>query len=149
MLVCGGLVPGQASAATSFLAPSNFAAGSGPYSVAVGDLDNDGRPDLVTANAYINTVSVLLASGAQGNYASPTNFATGTGPSSVAIGDLNNDGRPDLVTSNLTSNDVSVLLASGAQGNFAAPTHPVARAGTAPYSVAIGDLKRRWPPRTS
>ena len=44
----------------SFRASLHYRAGDRPYSVAIGDLNGDGRPDLATANAGDNTVSVLL-----------------------------------------------------------------------------------------
>jgi VCBS repeat protein len=44
----------------SFQGARNFAAGSLPYSVAVGDFNGDGLPDLAVANAYSNNVSVLI-----------------------------------------------------------------------------------------
>ena len=47
--------------------PATFATGATPYSVAVADLNGDGRPDLVTANYDSNTVSVLLGNG-NGNF---------------------------------------------------------------------------------
>ena len=44
----------------SFRAKRDYRAGHAAYSVAIGDLNGDGKPDLVTANAQANTVSVLL-----------------------------------------------------------------------------------------
>ena len=41
-------------------APITLAAGSAPQGIAVGDLDNDGRPDVVVANSGGNTLSVFL-----------------------------------------------------------------------------------------
>ena len=113
----------------------DFATGTNPRSVAIGDLNGDGKPDLVVAN-YVSTVSVLLGDGA-GGFGAKTDFATGPGPISVAIGDLNGDGKPDLVVANTTSNTVSVLLGNGA-GGFGAKTDFAT--GSVPYSVAIGDL---------
>jgi hypothetical protein len=45
----------------SFEARLNYGTGRGPASVAIGDLNGDGKPDLVTANFSANTVSVFLA----------------------------------------------------------------------------------------
>ena len=45
-------------ASSSFAGRLDFASGSGPYGVAIGDLDGDGRPDVVYANNGDNTLSV-------------------------------------------------------------------------------------------
>src|SRR5260370_41205654 len=44
----------------SFQAPQNFGAGGGPVSVAVGDFNGGGEPDLAVANVSSNNVSVLF-----------------------------------------------------------------------------------------
>ncbi len=44
----------------SFQVAQNFGVGRAPYSVAVGDFNVDGRPDLAVANSDSNTVSVLI-----------------------------------------------------------------------------------------
>jgi len=46
-----------------FQAPVSFEVGHRPVFVAVADLDDDGVPDLVTANSYSDDVSVLLGNG--------------------------------------------------------------------------------------
>ena len=89
--------------------------GRGPYSVAIGDLNGDGKPDLATANlatVTLNTVSVLLNRG-DGSFQAKRDYRTGGGPYSVAIGDLNGDGKPDLATANFFANTVSVLAEQG------------------------------------
>jgi len=122
----------------TFGSNTDFGTGSEPSSVAIGDLNGDGRPDLAVANSgfLANTVSVLLGNG-DGTFGSKTDFGTGGGSSSVAIGDLNGDGRPDLAVANESFFTVSVLLGNG-DGTFGSKTD--FGTGASPKSVAIGDL---------
>ena len=87
----------------NFQAKLDYATGRDPYSVAIGDLNGDGKPDLATANFdAASTVSVLLNRG-DGSFQAKRDYATGRYPHSVAIGDLNGDGKPDLATANSAS----------------------------------------------
>jgi hypothetical protein len=104
--------------------------------VAIGGLNADGNPDLVTANYTSSTVSVLLGNG-DGSFEAKTDFATGSGAISVAIGELDADGKLDLAVANYTSSTVSVLPGNG-DGTFGAKTDFAT--GTKPISVAIGAL---------
>jgi hypothetical protein len=65
-------------------------------SVAVGDLNEDGRLDMVAAGFLGNTVSVLIGNG-NGSFGSDFESPLGFSPTLVASGDLNGDGRTDLV----------------------------------------------------
>jgi hypothetical protein len=93
----------------------NYAAGIQPESVAVGDFNGDGIPDLAVAHlgtypSYSDSgVSILLGKG-DGTFLPAVNYAAGSGPVSVAVGDFNCDGWPDLAVANVISNDVSILL---------------------------------------
>src|SRR6266705_3213473 len=62
--------------AGGFGAKTDFATGTNPYSLAIGDLNGDAKPDLAVANLNSNTVSVLLGNGA-GGFGAKTDFATG------------------------------------------------------------------------
>ncbi len=124
-----------------FSQPTMVGTGGSPVAVASSDLNADGRPDLVTANASSSTVTVLLGTGS-GTF-NRRDFDSGNiGSWSVAIGDLNADGRLDLVTANPDmstpgGNAVSVLLGYG-DGTFAPRT--IVPAGTNASSVAIADF---------
>jgi hypothetical protein len=96
----------------TFAAKTDFVAGPGPYSVAIGDLNADGKPDVVASNASSNNVSVLLGNG-DGTLGEKTDYETGASPQSVAIGDLNADGKRDLAVANRNPGTVSVLLNVG------------------------------------
>ena len=71
-------IPPQCNTA-SFAAATNFAVGSGPLSVAIGDFNGDGKRDLAVANSNSNNVSILLGSGT-GSFSAATNFAVGSLP---------------------------------------------------------------------
>ncbi len=96
----------------------NYNVGSGPYSVAVGDFNGDGKPDLAIANSGSNTVSILLGNG-NGTFKAAANYCVGSLPESVAVGDFNGDGKPDLAVANYASGNVSILLGNG-NGTFKA-----------------------------
>src|SRR5262249_10559480 len=76
----------------TFGARTNFSTGGAPQSVAIGDLNGDGRPDLAAVNdsnspsPFANSVSVLLGNG-DGSFGPAASHGTGVGPRSVAIGD--------------------------------------------------------------
>ncbi|MGI4870772.1 MAG: FG-GAP-like repeat-containing protein [Janthinobacterium lividum] len=106
-----GVLLGQASGGFAAVTAYSTGANSQPSSIAVADVNGDGRPDLVTANYGTHTVGVLLGQ-ASGGFAAVTAYSTGANsqPSSIAVADVNLDGKPDLVTANNNTNDVSVLL---------------------------------------
>ena len=95
----------------TFGAAANFTANQGPFAVAISDLNDNGKLDLVVANILSDDVSVLLGNG-DGTFGAATNFVVGGGPKTVAISDLNGDVKPDLAIANSTSDDISVLIAT-------------------------------------
>jgi hypothetical protein len=109
-----------------------------PWSVATGDFNGDGVPDLAVANVGSDDISVFLGNG-DGRFRGTGRFAAGNSPWSVAVGDFNGDGLPDLAVANhMYSGNVSVLLGNG-DGTFQAPqTFAV---GSYPTSVAIGKFR--------
>ncbi len=105
------------------------------FSVAAGDLNDDGRLDLVVTNGSNGgSVGVLLGNG-DGTFQSAVTYGAGGQAVSVAIGDLNADGHPDLLVAN---GDVGVLLGNG-DGTFQAVLS-YNSGGFEPSSVAIADV---------
>ena len=119
-------------------AGSPITTGAGATFVATGDLNGDGKPDMVVVNSGAGTISILLGTGG-GSFTAPVNITVGTSPADVAIGDVNGDGRPDLVVTNQGSDTVSILLNVGG-GVFGAPTNIPLPAGSGPEGVAIADI---------
>jgi hypothetical protein len=119
------------------------------YSVAVGDVNGDGKPDLVVANVSGNSattggVSVLLGNG-DGTFQAAVTYDSGaSNATSVAIAGVNGDGKPDLLVANecsnseCTSGTVGVLLGNG-DGTFR-PAVNYGSGGQYDLSVAVGDV---------
>ena len=109
----------------SFLAPVTYSTPWGAIDVAVGDLNGDGRPDLVVASLGPGpggAVSVLLQSTTTaGTFGAATSYGGYGQPLSVAIADLNGDGHPDIAVAD--GYTATVMLQSASQpGTFSNPT---------------------------
>jgi hypothetical protein len=123
----------------SFQGQRTLEAGRTPDSVAVGDFNGDGVPDLAVTTLNFPNVSVFLGNG-DGSFRAPRNFLLGPEaiPMSVTVGDFNGDGRLDLaVTSIGFTNGITVLLGNG-DGTFQAPR--TFALGRSAGSIAVGDF---------
>ena len=111
--------------------------GTAPVYVAVGDMNNDGRLDLVTANSAGNSVSVLLGNG-NGTFQKAITMGVGAGtrPMGLALGDFNSDGKLDIATADYGSNNVTILLGNG-NGTFKSPTQVALATGQSVQPWAI------------
>jgi carboxylesterase family protein/VCBS repeat protein len=129
----GNFGMGQATGGST-IPDQSVTVGGTPRSIAVADLNGDGRLDLAVANEATADVTILLGDG-PGAFTSTQTVHLGQLPRSVAVGDLNRDGIPDLVTANFGSSTVSVLRGSG-DGAFE-PAQDF-WAGEEPSGVAVG-----------
>ncbi len=114
----------------------NYSTGQTPYSHTVGDVDNDGDIDVVTANYDGNSVSVLLNQN-NGSLAAKVDYSAGSGTNSVSLSDLDRDGYLDIVTTNGSSDNISVLMNNG-NATFASAVNY--STGNEPDYAAFGDL---------
>jgi hypothetical protein len=132
-----------------FLAPIAMTVGNPATSVAIGDLNGDGRMDLAVTNVApggAGYVSIFFQTATAGTFSPRVDMPAGTVPLSVKIGDLNNDGRADLAVANegpgstaIGAAGVSVLLQSATTPGTYLPaiTYATTRGSVC---VAIGDL---------
>ena len=80
--------------------------------LAIGDIDGDGRTDIVGADWYTKSVAVYLQD-KQGFFMAPLVFNGGDTPEPVALADVNEDGRLDIVTKLINDANVLILLNTG------------------------------------
>jgi hypothetical protein len=155
VLIPGAAAPPAARAADpTFAAPVELPGGNTTStSVAVGDLNGDGKADIVLGSFYeLNTLqpraAQIFLNPGNGDFGSVTpqdlpgsDKFTGA----VALGDLNGDGKLDIVLGNLYDQasgaiqDSQVYLNPG-NGNFAAVTPATLAGSGGANSVALGDL---------
>src|SRR5262249_54373581 len=119
-------------------APSATAA-AGPYHAVLGDVNGDGKPDIVATHDDINKISILLGDGRGGFRLAPGSplDAGGQRVGGVVVKDVNRDGRADLVVAGADS--VRVLLGDGRGGFLPAPGSPFA-AGKGVWRLAAADF---------
>src|SRR5208283_3997363 len=140
------------SGSSIFLATAAYGTGGQyAYSVAEGDVNGDGIPDLVVANYCASstncangTVSVLLGNG-DGTFQAAVSYGSGGQDAiAVALADVNADGKLDVLVANecaddtCTNGSVSVLLGNG-DGTLQAAVSYVT-SGDYAISVALGDV---------
>jgi hypothetical protein len=138
-----GTVSSSSIQPPSFAATKNYRVGRNPWSVAIGDLNGDRKPDLAVANYSGPSVSVLMNRG-DGSFRAARNFATGRQwqdlPVGLAIGDLTGDGKPDLAVANAVTKGGRgvILFVNKGGGTFRAERRFVT--AVQPEAVAIGEL---------
>jgi hypothetical protein len=110
-----------------------------PYAVALGDLNGDRKPDIVSAHDDITLLTVLLNDG-QGRFrpspGSPVDIGERGGE--VVLADFSHDGRLDLATGT-AANHLALWLGDGAGRFSAAPGSPFP-APRGPWNLAVADL---------
>jgi hypothetical protein len=130
----------------SFASQSLFPAGLAPLGVASGDLNSDGKPDLVIANNFYSTISVLRnttpAGSSIASFVAAPDFAAGAGPYAVVLADFDADGRPDLVVANEFSNTISIFANQTVAGasTITLLSRGTVDVGARPHAIATEDL---------
>jgi hypothetical protein len=117
------------------------------WSIAVADVNGDGKPDLLVANQctsqgctqeFHGVVGVLLGNG-DGTFQPVVNYSGGNHTSGVAVADVNGDGKLDVLETDV-GNGAGVLLGNG-NGTFQQRVG-YDTGGYTSGSIAVADLNR-------
>jgi hypothetical protein len=132
-------------------APATFAVGPSPYPAALGDVNNDGHPDIIATATATGpkraqqlpssfALTLLLNDGRGGFRTSRLPLRTGE-PWFAAVGDVNGNSKPDIVVTHHDHNELTVLLGDGT-GNFTeAPGSPF-DFGRNAFQIILADVNR-------
>ena len=113
---------------------------SGATTLAGGDIDNNGLPDLVVVSSFSDNLTVLLNE--DGTFKKGPQISTGARPTDVTIADLNGDGAQDLAVAPFGEDEVEVYINQDSDANIAfqgVESYPV---GAAPTSLTARDVNR-------
>jgi hypothetical protein len=116
---------------------SPFPAGNGPYPLALGDVNGDGRADLVAPNVAAGSLAILTGSSGESALSAPKSIAVSSGPGFVTLGRIDGDDALDILASHAERRVLTILL-GGKQGEFAAARTVDPGANT--WKVRIADM---------
>jgi hypothetical protein len=128
---------------TDFATPVNFIGTGQNGGIVKGDIDGDGKIDIICTNyANVGSFSVLRNTSAVGivSFATKVDITTLQWTTHVAIGDMNGDGKLDVIISNLYNSSVSVFINTSTSGNISFAPKVDFAVGTNPTTMVVGDL---------
>ena len=115
---------------------------SHPLSLALADVNGDGKLDALTTNSQTSTLGVLLGNGNGGFTLQANSPSTGVvgSPNGLALSDVNGDGKLDALTTNLQANTLGVLLGNGNGSFMLQASSPSTGAGSSPRGLVVADI---------
>ena len=120
-----------ASASGHFVLASSPVVGGQPQSIAVADVNGDGKPDLMVNG-------LVLTNNGSGGFGSNSTYSVGTfGSTCVVAADVNGDGKPDLITANYGNTTLTVLTNNGV-GVFG--SNATLEVNSSPQCVVAADI---------
>jgi hypothetical protein len=128
----------------TFTNSTNYPTGfdSLPYSLALGDFNNDNRLDIVVANYGTDDIAIFLGYG-NGSFIDPIRYTTtpGSNPISIAIAYFNDDHHLDIVVANSGMNNIGIFFGYG-NGSFAKQIKYSLGTLSRPQYVTVGDVNQ-------
>jgi len=142
LLVPVSAMPGDRHQAPLHFRQQSIPTGRGPRWISVADVNRDGNPDILVANADAGTVTVLLGDGQKKfTSAKGSPIPAGSQPNDLALADMNGDGHLDLVIPNHQTPYITILLGDGKGGFTPAPGSPFdVHSNPHSHGVAVADF---------
>lgn len=129
----------------SFESGTGIPAPGSLYDIATADLNNDGKPDLVTVNQNPNFLSVYKNSSTPAAilFGTRTDYALGCNPYSVRVADLDGDGMQDIIVGSANSPiDSIIIFRNTSTSGVLSFTRATGYVAVTTYNMAIGDIDK-------
>ncbi|MBL7847864.1 MAG: VCBS repeat-containing protein [Cyclobacteriaceae bacterium] len=132
----------------SFSAPTNYSSGNFGYGLATGDLDLDGKVDIVISNPTAGTLMIFRNTSTIGSidaasFATSVDLPAGTNVQHVVISDVDGDGKLDLVAAGFDSNIIAIYRNIATPGTLTTASFQARvdlATGARPFDVEAADL---------
>src|SRR5215831_6477258 len=108
--------------------------------VAAGDLNGDGKADVISIANGSTAINVFAPSGGSPFRTIDSFGSEITGPVAIAAGDLEGDKRAEIVAAAPTSSGVEVKIFNPASGRAETTLYPYGGVGVSSVAVAVGDV---------
>jgi hypothetical protein len=126
---------------------SRYSVAERPGYLAIGDVNKDGKPDIVATHDDVGMIDVLLNDGAgKFKVVDGSPFRLDTPVWSVTIADLNGDGAQDLALGGVKGRNAFIVLGNGTGQFFPGSPVKIDAGGDAPNYVAVADMNRDGKP---
>lgn len=136
----------SSSGTISFASPNNFTRTSHfAGSVMVGDLDGDGKPDVVNTNRYTTSISISQNTSTSGSISMASYFdlTTGATPITGVIEDVDGDGKRDIVIPCYSGNSIYFfrnIHSSGSLSSSSFSSSSISTTSGNPLNVQMADI---------
>jgi hypothetical protein len=115
--------------------------GAGPFSIAAGDVNHDGHPDLAVALADIDRIAIFAWHGSGFMRLPNIVFDAPANPRQVVIADVNRDGNNDILATLYERGTVAIMSGDGTGLNWAS-TREAQAVGRGAHGLAVADIDR-------
>jgi hypothetical protein len=133
---------GGSISSNSFVGPYAFTASTTPQDACISDVDGDGKNDLIAANDFSSTISVLRNNSTAGtiSFATKVDFYSNYNVWRVLTSEIDGDGKKDVVAINHSDKKITVLRNTSTPGSISFASYWTYSLSQEPWDIAAADF---------